>query len=95
MYCKRQSVSYKPALILFSHPKQSVLCQTALFSHEEVLGRELHVMLLARPKGNRHSWNRHLSIRSRKSTPPQNRQLDMFISDGKQQVDDFMGELTF
>jgi len=29
-----------------------------------------------------------------KSTPPQNRQLDIFISNSKQCVDDFMGNLT-
>jgi hypothetical protein len=30
-----------------------------------------------------------------KSTPPQNRQLIVFTGNSKQQVDDFMGELTF
>ena len=58
LYCTRQSVSYKPAFF-FPHPKQSVLCKTALFSltqvvwsHKQVVGRELNVRLLARPKGN-------------------------------------------
>ena len=31
----------------------------------------------------------------RKSTPPQNRQLDISISDSKQEFDDFVGDLTF
>ena len=35
-----------------------------------------------------------LSISFRKSTPPQNRQLEFLISNSKQQVDDFVGELT-
>ena len=35
------------------------------------------------------------SISFRKSIPPQNRQLNVPISDSKQQVDDFVGDLTF
>ena len=30
-----------------------------------------------------------------KSTPPQNRQLNILISNSKQQVDDVVGEVTF
>ena len=37
----------------------------------------------------------HLLISVRKSTPLQNRQLNILISDGKQHVDDCMGGLTF
>ena len=35
------------------------------------------------------------SISFRKSSPPHDRQLDMLISNGKQQVDNYWGELTF
>ena len=34
------------------------------------------------------------SIIFRKSTPPQDRQPSIYISDSKQSVDDFVGELT-
>ena len=37
----------------------------------------------------------YLLISSRKSTPPQSRQLNILISNSKEQVDDFAGELTF
>ena len=37
----------------------------------------------------------HLLISFRKATPPQNRQLNILISNAKQQVDDCVGELTF
>jgi len=37
----------------------------------------------------------YLLISFRKSTPPQNRQLNILVSDSKQKVDDFVGELTF
>ena len=37
----------------------------------------------------------YLLINLRKSTPLQNRRLNIVISDGKQQVDDSVGELTF
>ena len=36
-----------------------------------------------------------LSISSRKSTPPQNRQLNVLISNSKQQVDNFVGGVDF
>ena len=36
-----------------------------------------------------------LSTISRKSTPPQNLQLNVLISSGEQLFDDFVGELTF
>ena len=36
-----------------------------------------------------------LLISIRKSTPQQNRQLDILISNSEQQVDHFVGELTF
>ena len=35
------------------------------------------------------------SISSRESTPPQNHQLNILISNSEKQVDDFVGELTF
>ena len=37
----------------------------------------------------------YLLIGFRKSNPPRNRQLDILISNSKQHVDDFVGELTF
>ena len=37
----------------------------------------------------------YLLISFRKSTSPQNRQLNILISTSKQLVDDFVGELTF
>ena len=37
----------------------------------------------------------YLSVSFRESTPPQNRQLNISISDSEEQVDDFLGELTF
>jgi hypothetical protein len=36
----------------------------------------------------------HLLISSRKSTPPQNRQIDILTSDGEHYVAGFVGELT-
>ena len=36
-----------------------------------------------------------LLISFRTSTPPQNRQLDILVSNSEQQVDNFVGELTF
>ena len=36
-----------------------------------------------------------LRLSLKKSTLPQNRQLDISISNSKQEVDDFVGELTF
>ena len=36
-----------------------------------------------------------LDAELRKSTPPQIRELNLEICDSKQQVDDFVGELTF
>ena len=37
----------------------------------------------------------HLSFSFRKATPPQNRQLDILISNGNQYVNDFVGDFTF
>ena len=37
----------------------------------------------------------HLSISFRKLTPPQNRHIDVWISNSEQQVGDFVGELSF
>ena len=37
----------------------------------------------------------YLLMSFRKSTPTQNRQLNISISDSEQQVDDFVGKLTF
>jgi len=37
----------------------------------------------------------YLSISFRKSRPPQNRRLNVLMSNSQQQVDDFVGELTF
>ena len=36
-----------------------------------------------------------LSISSRESNPPQNRQLNISISNSEHQIDDFLGELSF
>ena len=42
------------------------------------------------------SFHRKYSLISlRKSTPPQNRQLNILISNSEQCVDDFVGGLTF
>ena len=41
------------------------------------------------------SDRKYLLISFRKSTPPQNRQLNILIGNSKQQVVDFVGELTF
>ena len=41
------------------------------------------------------SGTMYLSISFIKSTPPQNRQLDIMISNSKQVVDDLVVELTF
>ena len=41
------------------------------------------------------SGTMYLSISFRKSTPPQERQLCIFICNSKQRVDDSVGELTF
>ena len=41
------------------------------------------------------SHRMYLLISFRKSTPPQNRQLDILISKSEQSVDDFRGGLTF
>jgi len=41
------------------------------------------------------SHGMYLLLSFRRSPPPQNRKLDILISDSKQKVDDFMGELTF
>ena len=45
------------------------------------------------PETLSHTMDSLLSFR--KSTPSQNRQLDILISDSKQYVDDFVGGLTF
>jgi hypothetical protein len=37
----------------------------------------------------------YILISFRKSTPQQNRQLNILIGNSKQQVDDLVGELTF
>ena len=36
-----------------------------------------------------------LSMSYRKSSPPQNRDLDIIISSSEQKIDDFVGQLTF
>ena len=41
------------------------------------------------------SHRMYLLISFTESTPPQNRQLNILISNSKQPVDDFVGELTF
>ena len=41
------------------------------------------------------SHTMHRADGLRKSTPPQNRQLNFSISNSKYEVDDFVGELTF
>ena len=42
------------------------------------------------------SYHRMYSLISfRKSTPPQESQLNILISDSKQEADDYVGELTF
>ena len=47
-----------------------------------------------RPSTTNLSDAMHISINFSESTLPQNRQLDIFISNSKQQVDDFVWELT-
>ena len=61
--------------------KCRVECGVALRHH----GRDAELIL---------SDTLHVLISFRKSTPTQNRQLDILISDGKHQVDEFVGELT-
>ena len=54
-----------------------------------------HPMVRAHSFGEPPSDTMCLLIRLRKPTPPRNCQLDISISNSKQSVDDFVGELTF
>ena len=67
--------------------------QLALFLRKSPRTRAEAKATLERAVISSHSMN--LLIRFRKSTPPQNRQLNVLIGNSKQQVDDFVGELTF
>ena len=50
------------------------------------------------PRSASHTFSSHRKcslISFRKSAPPQNRRLNIFVCPNKQLVDDFVGELTF
>ena len=56
------------------------------------MGREERLLRLGASR-QKHDHLKH-QVNFRKSTPPQKRQLIVLIGNGKQQVDDFVAELT-
>ena len=59
----------------------------------DVLARHFDALLL--PRGPTSSHRMYELNDFRKSTPPQNRLLCIFIGNSKQQIDDVVGVLTF